>query len=84
MKTLTGVKKAFEKNLEIFSKLAHNCVVLPVFRWCKFAVVSQFRVLILHWFVDCGFGLYRRVLSYFEESLHGQQTLRRQPALFFP
>ncbi|MFM1907997.1 MAG: hypothetical protein RLZZ591_1674, partial [Pseudomonadota bacterium] len=24
------------------------------------------------------------VLSYFEESLNGQQTLRGQPALFFP
>jgi hypothetical protein len=49
-----------------------------------FAVnVSLASALILHWFGCSGYGLHR-VLSYFEESFHGQQTLRGQPALFFP
>ena len=41
----------------------------------------------LHWFVDCGLiagiGLHR-VLSTFEESFRGQQTLCRQLAVFLP
>jgi hypothetical protein len=38
-------------------------------RW----LVSFASALSLHWFVDCGFGLYRRVLSYFEESFMGNK-----------
>lgn len=74
-----------KNTLEVPRVLAHNYAALPCFgdaglRW----LVSFASALSLHWFVDCGFGLYRRVLSYFEESFHGQQTLCGQPALFFP
>ena len=74
-----------QEKLGFVNKVTHNGLALPKYRRASLRwLVSFASALSLHWFVDCGFGLYRRVLSYFEESFHGQQTLRGQLALFFP
>jgi len=64
-------------------KLGVSCALYFLCKDDTWFAVYVSSALSLQWFGCCGCRLHR-VLSYFEESRYGQQTLCRQFALFLP
>jgi hypothetical protein len=59
-----------------FELMGHNAIAGPE-NPCQFAVMRRFRVVVL-----IAFSGLHRFIHVFEDSRNGQQTLRRQPALY--